>query len=95
MLELFRRVGYGWIALQGLLAAFLPKQVVGLSTRLSLCGFENADQLEPKSWYVDAMRAAGVGMVAAGITGLLLDRGTDETDEPNVDVDAPVDDGEN
>jgi len=88
MLETLRRVGYGWIALQGLFAAVLPKRLLGLSTRLSLCGFENADELEPKPWYVDAMRAAGVGMLAAGITGLLLERGEDDREEPSVEVDA-------
>ncbi|ERJ06970.1 hypothetical protein HLRTI_001048 [Halorhabdus tiamatea SARL4B] len=92
MLGLFRTIGYGWIALQGLLAALLPKQLINLSTRLSLCGFENAAELEPKPWYVDAMRAAGVGMVAAGLTGLLLERDSEETDEPEVAVDAPASD---
>ena len=89
MLGILRRVGYGWIALQGLLAALLPKQLVRLSTRLSLCGFENPEELEPKPWYLDAVRAAGVGLLAAGLTGLLLERGEDDTDEPAVDIDAP------
>lgn len=92
MLGTLRRVGYGWIALQGLLAALLPKQLVNLSTPLSLCGFENAEELEPKPWYVDAMRAAGVGMVAAGITGLLLEKDEDDGDEPAVEIDAPPSD---
>lgn len=90
-----RRLGYGWIALWGLLAALLPKQVVGLSTRLSLCGFENAEGLEPKPWYVIEVRAAGVGMVAAGVAGLLLERRRENgADEPSVEVDAPVEEGD-
>ncbi|MFW6458911.1 MAG: hypothetical protein ACOCY6_05840 [Halodesulfurarchaeum sp.] len=91
MFEILRRAGYGWIVLQGLLAALLPKQLVGLSTRLSLCGFENADQLEPKPWYVTAVRATGVGLIAAGLTGLVLERRREDwPDEPSVDTDAPL-----
>jgi len=91
MLETFRRLGYGWIALQGLLAALFPKQAVALSTRFSLCGFENADELDPKPWYLSTVRATGVGMIAAGMTGLLLER-DDGADEPSVEIDAPVSD---
>ncbi|WP_136688694.1 hypothetical protein [Halorhabdus amylolytica] len=93
MLRTLRRLGYGWIALQGLLAAALPKQVVGLSTKLSLSGFENADELDPKPWYLTAVRATGVGLIAAGLTGLLLEsRDDNENEEPSVAIDAPESD---
>ena len=95
MLETLRRLGYGWIALYGLFAALLPRQLVKLSTKLSLCGFENTDELEAKPWYLTAVRATGVGMIAAGVTGLLLERGgTAEDDEPSVAIDAPESEGD-
>jgi len=71
--ERLRRLGYGWLLLQGLLAAVAPKKSIALNVRLWGSPFENADELEPEDWYVRSMRAAGVGMVAAGGVGLLLD----------------------
>ncbi|MFB6201688.1 MAG: hypothetical protein ABEI98_06725 [Halorhabdus sp.] len=89
MLDTLRRLSYGWIALQGIAAAAAPKQVVSLSTQLSLCGFENTGELEPKPWYVTAVRAAGIGMIAAGLAGLTLERDESDTDEPVVETAGP------
>lgn len=89
MFRMLRRLGYGWIALQGLFAAALPKQVLGLSTKLSLWGFQNPEDLEAKPWYLTAVRATGVGLIAAGLTGLVLENPDDEAEEPSVAIDAP------
>ncbi|MFW5896184.1 MAG: hypothetical protein ACOCUA_02250 [archaeon] len=89
MLGKLRRLGYAWIALEGLLAALLPRQMIALSNRLMLCGFENPGDLEPREWYLTVARATGVGMVAAGLTGLVLERGADEPEDTTVDIDAP------
>ncbi|QGA82834.1 MULTISPECIES: hypothetical protein [unclassified Halomicrobium] len=64
-------VTYAWLVVQGLLASLLPKQAIELNSRLTLSGFENPGDLEPKAWYVRATRVAGVGMLTAGLAGLL------------------------
>jgi len=89
MLGKLRRLGYAWIALEGLFAALLPKQMIALSNRMVLCSYENPGDLEPREWYLNVVRAAGVGMVAAGLTGLVLERGEAEPEETTVDIDAP------
>ncbi|MEF8814541.1 MAG: hypothetical protein V5A55_12085 [Halovenus sp.] len=68
-----RKAWYGVVLLKGLAAAVAPRLSLAVAARLGLWGFENAGELEPKAWYVRAVRAAGVGMVAAGGTGLLLE----------------------
>jgi len=64
-------VTYAWLVFQGLLASLLPKQAIKLNARLTLSGYENPEDLEPKAWYVRATRVAGVGMLTAGLAGLL------------------------
>lgn len=90
MLAKLRRLGYAWIALVGMVATSVPKQLVDLSMRTWLFGFENAGDLEPSDWYVRAVRAMGIGMIAAGLAGLLLEGGRAEDPEPSVEIDAPV-----
>ncbi|MFD1586811.1 hypothetical protein ACFR9U_07440 [Halorientalis brevis] len=77
-----RRVGYGWLVVQGLLAAIAPERSIDVKFKLWGAGVENVGALEPKDWYVRSVRAAGVGMIAAGITGLLFERnaGVEEDD---------------
>lgn len=83
-----RRAGYGWLLIQGLVAAIAPKRSIGLKLRLWGMGVENVGDLEPKAWYVRAVRAAGIGMVAAGIAGLSLERNA--TSEDTAEGDEPV-----
>lgn len=64
-------VTYVWLVFQGLLASLLPKQAIKLNAKLTLSGFENPGDLEPKAWYVRATRVAGIGMLTAGLAGLL------------------------
>ncbi|AQL42197.1 hypothetical protein BV210_05485 [Halorientalis sp. IM1011] len=82
-----RRLGYGWLVVQGLLAAATPKTSIKLNARLWGLAFENTDELEPKPWYVRSVRAAGVGLLAAGGVGLLLEDRAAESDADAVDDD--------
>ena len=67
------KLGYGWLLAQGLLAAVAPRVSIRLNLKLAGMGFENVDEVEPRDWYVRAVRATGVGMVATGGIGLLLE----------------------
>lgn len=79
-------VTYAWLVFQGLLASLLPKQAIKLNNRLMLSGYENPAELEPKAWYVRATRVAGVGMLTAGLAGLLSVSQLDESpSEPDAD----------
>ncbi len=86
-----RRLSYVWLLVQGLATALAPKTSVQLNARLWGCPFENPGDLEPKEWYVRTVRAAGVGMLAAGGVGLLLEDRAEKRDAA-VD-DATADDG--
>jgi hypothetical protein len=91
------KLGYGWLVLQGLLAALAPRKAIVFATGAWRLGFENVGDLEPREWYVRATRAVGVGLLAAGLTGLLLvgrDRDeaepSDTASEGTPDDDGPV-----
>lgn len=90
-------VTYAWLVFQGLLASLLPRQAIKLNARLTLGGFENPGDLEPKAWYVRATRVAGIGMLTAGLAGLLsvsqleegLAQGEDDAPDPiELDIEA-------
>jgi len=65
------RVGYVLMVVQGLLSVFVPKKAIKLVTAGWRAGFENVDDLEPREWYVELTKVLGVGLLAAGLTGLL------------------------
>jgi hypothetical protein len=90
-----RKVGYAWLLVQGLFTAVAPRQSLQLNVKLWGAPFENPGDLEPTDWYVRTLRAAGVGMLAAGGVGLLLEdraqetaaaEATDEDDDGVVEV---------
>ncbi|MFC5367987.1 hypothetical protein [Salinirubrum litoreum] len=85
MLQKLRRFGYASVALQGLLSAVAPKAGVAVTKRLLGLHFEGADDLEARPWYVRQTRAVGLGMVAMGLAGLLLE----DRDEPPADDPTP------
>jgi len=96
-------VGYAWLVVQGLLASLRPRQAIELNARLTLSGFENASDLEPKDWYVRSTRVAGIGMLTAGLAGLIsVSQADDETgqsapsedDEPIEPIEVDIDDAE-
>jgi hypothetical protein len=98
LIDKLRRLSYGWLLVQGLLAATSPERSIRLNARLRGVAFENADELEPKPWYVRSVRAAGVGMLATGGVGLLLEErnsGSEqesEIEEPNGPITVETDD---
>jgi len=75
-----RKVGYAWLLVQGLFTAVAPKQSLKLNVKLWGFPFENAGDLEAEDWYLRTVRAAGVGMLAAGGVGLLLEDRAHESD---------------
>lgn len=84
-----RKVGYAWMALQGLFSLVLPRQSLKLNLKLLGCGFENPTELEPRDWYVTQTRALGAGFIVAGLLGLLLEDRDElqaEADSDNVSV---------
>ncbi len=82
-----RKAGYAFVAVYGLFAALAPRLASSLGVRMGLLGFDNTAELEAEDWYVRAVRSAGVGMLAAGGVGLLLeDRAAEDGDEPEVDA---------
>jgi len=78
----------GWslfVAVQGLVAAVVPQLCIYLGKKVVGMNFENAAQLEAKPSYIRQLRALGVGMLAAGLTGFLLEKraeGKNKSDEP-------------
>ena len=68
-----RKATYAFVAVQGLVTALAPRLASKLGVRMGLLGFENTQALEAEDWYVRAVRATGVGMLAAGGTALLLE----------------------
>lgn len=79
MLSKLLRTVYASVALKGLLTALAPRRVLRLIFGTWSVGLKNTGELEPRDWYVTAVRATGVGMLAAGGVGLLLSsRGEDD-----------------
>lgn len=73
-----RTLGALWAIGQGLLYALLPQVNVAVTKKLLGKCFENAGDLKAKPKYRRQVRALGVGLAAAGITSLVLDRSDDE-----------------
>jgi hypothetical protein len=63
------------IAAIGAFTILAPKKAAVLGDKLTLSPmYENVNDVDlvPRDWYVDATRASGAGMLAAGLTGFLL-----------------------
>lgn len=77
-----RKAAAGWAIIHGLIAAILPGIAARLVKRLLGFSFENTAGLHPKPGYIRQIRAAGVGLLAAGTAGYILERMADsDTDE--------------
>lgn len=76
------RLGYVAVVLKGLLAAIAPKTTFNLVSKTWSLGLKNVGELEPREWYVTAIRTTGIGMIAAGLAGIVL-VGGDEDDAPD------------
>lgn len=75
-----------WAIVQGLLSAVVPQLSVAVTRKMLGMSFENADQLEAKPGYLRQIRALGIGLAAAGIAGLAMEKvsekqSAEETDE--------------
>lgn len=82
MFPKYRKYGYAWLALNGVFYAVAPRLALKMSSRTLSMGFENAEALEPKEWYANSTRAVGVGMIVAGLTGLVLEGSSGDDSEP-------------
>jgi hypothetical protein len=82
------RAGYVVLVVQGLISVFAPKKAIEVATAGWRVGFENVDELDPREWYVELTRVLGVGMLAAGLTGLLVTDAEKQSAEAAVDADA-------
>ncbi|WP_423997473.1 hypothetical protein [Halorubrum trapanicum] len=70
--EKSRVFGSVLVLLQGVVTALFPQASVRLTKKMIGKNFDNADELEATPAYIRQLRAIGVGMIAAGGTGLLL-----------------------
>ena len=70
------------VAAQGLLTAVAPNLSARLTKRMIAKSFDGADELVARPSYLAQVRAIGIGMIAAGVAGYLL-----EPDEPDDDGD--------
>jgi hypothetical protein len=91
------RVGYLMMVVQGLLSVFAPKKAIqSANAGLRVC-FENVGDLEPRDWYVEVTKIVGVGLLVAGLTGLLVTEAENKSaevsdDDESEDVDADDED---
>jgi len=69
-----RRLGSYWAIAQGLLTALVPQLSVVFIKKLIGKNFENTDALEAKPEYIRQLRALGIGLAAAGIAGVAMER---------------------
>ncbi|WP_323674600.1 hypothetical protein [Halorubellus sp. PRR65] len=73
----------------GVVTLVAPKKAAVLGDKLSLATrYEDLGDGEftPRDWYVDATRASGAGMIAAGLTGFLLAASAEPTTDTEADV---------
>jgi Na+(H+)/acetate symporter ActP len=76
-----RKLGAMWAIGQGLLTALVPQLSVKMLKRIIGKNFENAEKLEAKPTYIRQLRAIGVGLAAAGIASLVMNRAGESEEE--------------
>lgn len=82
-----RKMGALWAIGQGLLTAVVPQLSEKLLKRMLAGKFENAGDLETKPGYRRQLRAAGIGLTAAGIATLVMEDVAADDDDPSDAVD--------
>ena len=85
-----RKLGSVWAIVQGTLSAVAPQLSIAMTRKMLGMSFENAESLEAKPGYVRQIRALGIGLAAAGIAGLAMekvseDQSPEEIEEPSDD----------
>lgn len=76
-----RTLGSCWAIAQGLLTALVPQLSIVFIKKTIGKNFENAGELEAKPEYIRQLRALGIGLAAAGIAGIAMERTADTADE--------------
>ncbi|MEF8774162.1 MAG: hypothetical protein V5A23_07105 [Halobacteriales archaeon] len=76
-----------WAIAQGLLTAVVPRINVAMFRKMLSKNFENVGDIRAKPPYLRQLRAMGVGMAAAGITGLLLESRAADDAGPDEETD--------
>lgn len=80
-----RTLGSLWAISQGLLTMVVPQLTVSMVRKMIGKNFENAEELEAKPAYLRQLRAVGIGLAAAGIAGLAMERAAADTDHEKDD----------
>ena len=86
-----RKVASLGTAAVGVVTLVAPKKAAVLGDKLALASrYEDLGDGEftPRDWYVDATRASGAGMIAAGLTGFLLAASAEDATDVDIDDDA-------
>lgn len=83
----FTKAASIWAIAQGLLTAAVPQINVAMFRKMLSKNFENVEDIEAKPAYRRQLRAMGVGMAAAGITGLLLESRAEDDAVPDEESD--------
>jgi hypothetical protein len=76
-----RRLGYALVLAYGVADAVAPRAFLRLKLAPAGLAFENVREIEPRPGYVRGARAAGLGMIVAGATGLALESTASEATE--------------
>ncbi|MFW5963586.1 MAG: hypothetical protein ACOCQM_01880 [Natronomonas sp.] len=85
-----RKFGSLWAIGQGLLTALVPQLCVRMMKKMIGQNFENADKLEATPAYLRQLRALGIGLAAAGVAGLVMERTAEDSDSDTEDDETPV-----
>ena len=76
-----RKLGAMWAIGQGLITALVPQLSVKMLKRMIGKDFENAEKLEAKPTCIRQLRAIGVGLAAAGVASLVMNRAGESEEE--------------
>jgi uncharacterized protein YjeT (DUF2065 family) len=82
-----RKFGAMWVIGQGLLTALFPQLSVEMLKRMIGKNFENAADLEAKPAYLRQLRAIGIGLTAAGVASLAMNRTDRRTEDETAEAD--------
>jgi hypothetical protein len=81
-----RRLGYALVLAYGVADAVAPRRFLQLKLAPARLAFENVGEIEATPGYVRGARAAGLGMIVAGATGLALESTGGESSGTTDDV---------
>ena len=81
-----RTLGSYVAIVKGVLTALVPQLSIVLIKRVIGMNFENAGELKAKPKYRRQLRAVGIGLAAAGIASLAMERVAGSDDEGDTDV---------